>query len=122
MKKIKIPFQGIHLIIVFIFLVGTSSCDGQKNKTDSGHIIKKSKTTSFDSSPEDEEANNQNTLSSFQLSNFDNQISDVVRTVFQDSKGNIWFGTQNGAFRQNGKTRTGTTSAVIYQPTSTKTV
>lgn len=104
MKKIKIPFQGIHLIIVFIFLVGTSSCDGQKNKTDSGHIIKKSKTTSFDSSPEDEEANNQNTLSSFQLSNFDNQISDVVRTVFQDSKGNIWFGTQNGAFRQNGKT------------------
>jgi ligand-binding sensor domain-containing protein len=34
--------------------------------------------------------------------NFKNQISDVVRTVFQDSKGVIWFGTQNGAFCYNG--------------------
>jgi len=25
-----------------------------------------------------------------------NQISGVVRTMFQDSKGNLWFGTQNG--------------------------
>ncbi|MFZ4589651.1 MAG: ligand-binding sensor domain-containing protein [Ignavibacteria bacterium] len=29
----------------------------------------------------------------------ENQISGVVRTVFQDSKGNIWFGTQNGLCR-----------------------
>lgn len=28
-----------------------------------------------------------------------NQISGVVRTVFQDSKGNFWFGTQNGLCR-----------------------
>lgn len=28
-----------------------------------------------------------------------NQISGVVRTVFQDSKGNLWFGTQNGLAR-----------------------
>lgn len=33
----------------------------------------------------------------------DNQISQVVRTVFQDSKNNIWFGTENGAFKYNGK-------------------
>jgi hypothetical protein len=25
-----------------------------------------------------------------------NQISGVIRTVFHDSKGNLWFGTQNG--------------------------
>ncbi|WP_432670436.1 ligand-binding sensor domain-containing protein [Flavobacterium sp. SM2513] len=33
-----------------------------------------------------------------------NQISGVVRTVFQDAKGNMWFGTQNGLCRkdQNG--------------------
>ncbi len=31
------------------------------------------------------------------------QISQVVRTVFQDSRGDIWFGTQNGAFRLSGK-------------------
>ena len=35
---------------------------------------------------------------------FQQQISDVVRTIFQDSKGNIWFGTQNGAFKLTGKT------------------
>ncbi|MGV6861386.1 MAG: ligand-binding sensor domain-containing protein [Putridiphycobacter sp.] len=29
----------------------------------------------------------------------DNQISPVVRTMFQDSKGNLWFGTQSGAFK-----------------------
>lgn len=27
------------------------------------------------------------------------QINQVVRTVFQDSRGNTWFGTENGAFR-----------------------
>jgi len=32
------------------------------------------------------------------------KISDVVRTIFQDSKGNIWFGTQNGAFCYDGST------------------
>lgn len=30
-----------------------------------------------------------------------NQISGVVRTVFQDSEGNFWFGTQNGLCRNN---------------------
>jgi len=30
-----------------------------------------------------------------------NQISGVVRTVFQDSKGNFWFGTQSGLCRKN---------------------
>lgn len=30
-----------------------------------------------------------------------NQISGVIRTVFQDSKENLWFGTQNGLCRNN---------------------
>ncbi|MEL6628350.1 MAG: two-component regulator propeller domain-containing protein [Bacteroidota bacterium] len=33
-------------------------------------------------------------------------ISEVVRMVFQDSKGDIWFGTQSGAFRLSGNTLT----------------
>lgn len=103
MKKLEISFQGVNLIIIIILLVGTSSCSGQKNKADSGDVIKESKITSFDSNLEDDESNNRSNLSSFQLPSFDNQISDVVRTVFQDSKGNIWFGTQSGAFRHNGK-------------------
>ncbi len=32
------------------------------------------------------------------------QISQVVRTIFQDSKGHLWFGTQNGAFKLEGDT------------------
>jgi ligand-binding sensor domain-containing protein/predicted small secreted protein len=31
-------------------------------------------------------------------------ISEVVRTIFQDSGGTIWFGTQNGAFKLAGDT------------------
>jgi ligand-binding sensor domain-containing protein len=30
-----------------------------------------------------------------------NQISDVIRTVFQDGKGDLWFGTQNGLARHD---------------------
>ncbi len=33
---------------------------------------------------------------------YQDQISQVVRMMFQDSKGHIWFGTQNGAFKFNG--------------------
>ncbi len=32
-----------------------------------------------------------------------NQINQVVRTIFQDSKRNIWFGTESGAFKFNGE-------------------
>jgi ligand-binding sensor domain-containing protein len=32
------------------------------------------------------------------------QISQVVRMMFQDSKGNIWFGAENGAWRLTGDT------------------
>lgn len=103
MKKIGTLFQVTNLITIIILLVGTSSFSGQINKADSGDLIKASKIISFDLNLEDDESNDRSKLSSFQLQNSDNQISDVVRTVFRDSKGNIWFGTQNGAFRQDGK-------------------
>jgi ligand-binding sensor domain-containing protein len=32
------------------------------------------------------------------------QISQVVRMMFQDSRGNIWFGAENGAWKLTGKT------------------
>jgi ligand-binding sensor domain-containing protein len=102
MKKLKVSFQWINIISIVILLVGTSSCNGQKNKTDLGDETKASKIKSIPIS-KDEETTNKNHLNAFQLSNFDNQISDVVRTIFQDSKGIIWFGTQSGVFRTNGK-------------------
>jgi ligand-binding sensor domain-containing protein len=103
MKKLEIPFQRANLIIIFILLVGTSSCSGQENKADIQVVTKETKIISTDSNLEDDQSNNQSSPTSFQFSNFENQISDVVRTVFQDSKGNIWFGCQGGAFRHNGK-------------------
>jgi len=33
-----------------------------------------------------------------------NLIRDITRSIFQDSKGNFWFGTLNGVFRYNGET------------------
>jgi ligand-binding sensor domain-containing protein len=90
----------IKIMIVIVLGVFTTSCNGQENKQD---VISETKTIFHDSNLENGQSNNQNTQTSFQFSNFKNQISDVVRTVFQDSKENFWFGTQNGAFKHNGK-------------------
>jgi len=103
MEKLEISLQRMSLNILIILLGGTSVCTGQKNTTVSGDLIKESNNTSFNSNLEDDDSNNQSKLGSFQLPNIDNQISEVVRTVFQDSKGNIWFGTQSGAFIHNGR-------------------
>jgi hypothetical protein len=49
-----------------------TSCNGQANNGYKQNVIKQT----------------------IQFPNFNNQISDVVRTIFQDSKGNIWFGVK----------------------------
>ena len=79
MKKEKTPFYGINLFTGIAFCFFIMSCNGQANNSDKQNIIKEKETIQFP--------------------NFNNQISDVVRTIFQDSKSNIWFGTQNGAFK-----------------------
>ncbi|MGY0392190.1 ligand-binding sensor domain-containing protein [Bizionia sp. KMM 8389] len=43
--------------------------------------------------------NTYNAPHSILFSDSNNQISQVIRTIFQDSKGNLWFGTQNGTFK-----------------------
>jgi len=78
----------------------TYSCKGQEAKGDIQEGIKEPKITSLDSNSI---KGNINKEKLFQFPYLDIQISDVVRTVFQDSKKNIWFGTQNGAFKYNGK-------------------
>jgi len=66
----------------FLSCIILSSCIGQEDKTNSSLISQKTtqNATSEGLLPED-------------------QISQVVRMMFQDSKGTIWFGTQNGAFK-----------------------
>ncbi len=77
MKKEKTPFNGIKLFIGIALCMIMTSCNGQVSNGDKQNAIKQT----------------------IQFPNLKEQISDVVRTIFQDSKGNIWFGTQNGAFR-----------------------
>jgi len=59
-----------------------TSCNGQANNGDKQKIL--NGTTQFPK--------------------LDNQISQVVRMMFQDSKGNIWFGAENGAWKLSGQT------------------
>lgn len=63
----------------------TYSCNGHVNRT---------------IAPESSSGNqdiNQHTISADDY--WKNQISQVVRMIFQDSKGTLWFGTQDGAFQ-----------------------
>jgi ligand-binding sensor domain-containing protein len=85
MKKIKL-FAVITLSLLL------TSCDGQKSKAEFQTINSEKKIA-------DSRANAQNRGYSLSSIEVNQQISQVVRTIFQDSKGNLFFGTQNGAFK-----------------------
>lgn len=71
-----------------------NSCNGKKGGSDLQPINLNKKLEQHTSKTNKDHSN---------FPNFDTQmISQVVRTIFQDSKGNLWFGTQNGAFKFNG--------------------
>ncbi len=80
MKKRKTPFYRIKLFTGFALYFIITSCNGQVNNGDKQNVLKQT----------------------IQFPNLKEQISDVVRTIFQDSKGNIWFGVQGGAFKLAG--------------------
>jgi ligand-binding sensor domain-containing protein len=82
MKKEKTPFHRITVFTGIAFCFIMTSCNGQANNGDKQNMI--TETTQFP--------------------NLDNQISQVVRMMFQDSKGNIWFGAENGAWKLTGQT------------------
>ncbi len=82
MKKENTSCYGIKLFTSIAFCFFITYCNGQANNSDKQNTIKEKGTIQFP--------------------NFNNQISDVVRTIFQDSKGNIWFGAQGGASKLAG--------------------
>jgi ligand-binding sensor domain-containing protein len=86
----------IKLITAIALSLVLNSCIGQENKKDAQQIIKTEKKIN-ESTP-----NTFNTENSLFYSGVNNQISQVIRTIFQDSNGNLWFGTQNGAFKFDG--------------------
>lgn len=106
MKNIQFYFSNfktISLAILCSFLF--TSCAGQVERNASQIKIKTIKTKIH----QDSISMKAETLPEFRVDIHDtnyqgNQISGVVRTVFQDKKGNFWFGTQNGLCRkdQNG--------------------
>lgn len=80
MKKENTPFCGIKLCAGIALCFFMTSCKGQVNNGENHNAIKET----------------------IHFPNFNNQISGVIPAILQDSKGNIWFGTQNGVFKQTG--------------------
>ncbi|MCB0577149.1 MAG: hypothetical protein KDC61_21500 [Saprospiraceae bacterium] len=89
MRKERISFHSVKTVIIISLTILISPCYGQENGNDIRNKIPQRQPVSQNSTIENKYLNE--------------QISQVVRTVFQDSKGNIWFGTQNGAFRLTDK-------------------
>jgi ligand-binding sensor domain-containing protein len=88
----------IKLFTVIALSLILNSCNGQINKDEFQSSASARKI-------EGNKTNTKNIEYSF-FSDSNSQISQVVRTIFQDSKGNLWFGTQNGAFKLDGGTLT----------------
>jgi len=82
MKKAKMHFHGVKLFVGIALCFKMTFGFGQVHNSDKQNIIKEQKSTLFP--------------------DFKNQISQVVRMMFQDSKGNIWFGAENGAWKLTG--------------------
>ncbi|MFD0864040.1 two-component regulator propeller domain-containing protein [Sungkyunkwania multivorans] len=91
----KILLKHINVITTLTLSLVLNSCIGQKNENEVQNPIKSEKKL------EESNINAKNKEYSL-FSDFDDQISQVVRTIFQDSKGILWFGTQNGAFKLYG--------------------
>lgn len=77
-KRMKISDLWIKIIIVMSFVTTTTSCNSQTNTL------------------------NENTKQPSQPK--DSQIAEYVVAIFEDSKGNLWFGTiENGVAKYDGK-------------------
>ena len=85
MKKGEGSFHSVKIWIVISLTILICSCNGQENSNNITREIFHAQTVSQNSTLDNQPSKE--------------QISQVVRMMFQDSKGNIWFGTQNGAFR-----------------------
>ena len=85
MKKKRISFHEVRFLFIINLAFLIASCNAQENKNDTRSTILKNETIS-----QNLNLNNKTTKE---------QISQVVRMMFQDSKGQIWFGAQGGAFK-----------------------
>lgn len=89
---IKIKFKSIFLILLLSFFVFSNVQIVNSQSLKITKIHKDSISLKADTLPEYRNSVHDKDYQG-------NQISGVVRTVFQDSKGNLWFGTQSGLCR-----------------------
>jgi ligand-binding sensor domain-containing protein len=82
-------FNKVKSLIIILLTILVVSCKGQDHRNDAANT------------PVQALNETQNSILVYKPKE---QISQVVRVMYQDSKGNIWFGTQNGAFKLTGDT------------------
>ena len=83
-------------LILFMLSFAIFSCSGQKSKNELQNVTS-------ESDSKNSKSNKNSVENSILFPDFNNQINQVVRTIFQDSKKNIWFGTEDGVFKFNGE-------------------
>ena len=83
----------INLLTAIALSLILNSCIGQKSKNEPKQPISSEKKL------EESKPDTYNNEQPLFYSDINNQISQVVRTIFQDSRGDIWFGGEGGAFR-----------------------
>lgn len=86
-KKESMPLFRVKTLIIICLTTLVSSCNGQEYRNDPGN---RSIQTSI------------GTQNSILVNKPKEQISQVVRMMYQDSKGVFWFGAEGGAFRLAG--------------------
>jgi len=96
--KCKLMIKTKLFTVIILSLI-VSSCTGQKSKNEIKSISSEKKV-------EDSKHHTSNTENFLLYSDINHQISQVVRTIFQDSKGDIWFGGEGGAFRYSNNSLT----------------
>ena len=89
MNKERLSFYGARTWTILALSILISSCHGQENRVEVSNAMLPRQTVAQHAAVAPEQPKE--------------QISQVVRTVFQDSRGDIWFGTENGAFRLTGQ-------------------
>lgn len=86
-NKETMLFCRLKILIVIFTTTLVFICNGQENINNAGNKVLQAKVSIQDSALKKNQSKE--------------QISQVVRMMFQDSKRNIWFGTQSGLFKQN---------------------
>ncbi len=88
--------------LVLLFSVFIISCNGQNKTNVQQNSTIESNTIPIDSTKKRNQPNNREYGIPFLTPNSNEQISRVVRKIFQDKKGNLWFGNEGGAYRYDG--------------------